>query len=66
MGHCQRKLEQECGCKVEPGLQKAILIDMLPATLMEGVMARLDASQTFDDVKCPILNYVETRVGCLR
>ena len=23
---CRRKLEQEYGCKVEPGLQKAILI----------------------------------------
>ena len=40
------------GCKVELGLQKAILIEMLPATLMEGVMARL--------VKRLILNYVET------
>ena len=59
---CGRKLEQEYGCKVEPGLQKAILIEMLPATLMEGVMARLDASQTFDDVKRLILNYVETRI----
>ena len=55
-------MEQEYGCKVEPGLQKAILIEMLPATLMEGVMARLDASQTFDDVKRLILNYVETRI----
>ena len=49
-------------CKVEPGLQKAVLIDILPATLMKGVMARLDASQTFDDVKRLILNYVETRI----
>ena len=46
---CRRKLEQEYGCKVEPGLQKAILIEMFRATLMEGVMARLDASQTVDD-----------------
>ena len=38
-------------CEVEPGLKKAILIAMLPATLMEGVMAR----------KRLILNYVETR-----
>ena len=35
---------------------------MLPATLVEGVMARLDASQTFDDVKRLILNFVETRI----
>ena len=33
---CGRKLEQEYGCKVESGLQKAILIEMLPAALMEG------------------------------
>ena len=46
---CRRKLEQEYGRKVEPGLQKAILIEMFRATLMEGVMARLDASQTDDD-----------------
>ena len=45
---CRGKLEQEYGCKVESGLQKAILIEMLTATLMEGVMALLDASQTFD------------------
>ena len=25
-------------------------------------MARLDASQAFNDVKCLILNYVETRI----
>ena len=47
---------------MESGLQKAILIDMLPAALMEGVMARLDVNQTFDDVKRLILNYVETRI----
>ena len=29
---------------------------------MEGVMARLDVNQTFDDVKRLILNYVETRI----
>ena len=55
---CGRTLEQEFGCKVESGLQKAILIEMLPAALMEGVMARLDVNQTFDDVKRLILNYV--------
>ena len=55
-------MEQEYGCKVESGLQKAILIEMLPAALMEGVMARLDVNQTFDDVKRLILNYVETRI----
>ena len=59
---CGRKLEQEYGCKVESGLEKAILIEMLPAALMEGVMARLDVNQTFDDVKRVILNYVETRI----
>ena len=58
---CQGKLEQEYGCKVELTLQKAIFIEMLLATLMEGVMARLDASQSLDDVKRIILNYVETR-----
>ena len=35
---------------------------MLPATLVEGAMARLDATQTFDDVKRLILNYVGTRI----
>ena len=44
---CGQKLEQEYGCKVESGLQKAILIEMLPAALMEGVMALLDVNQTF-------------------
>ena len=60
---CGRKLEQEYGCKVESGLQKAILIEMLPTALMEEVMARLDVNQTFDDVKRLILYFVETRLG---
>ena len=47
-------LVQEYGCKVESGLQKAILVEI--ATLMEGVLARLDVNQPFDDVKRLILN----------
>ena len=58
-----RKLKTQYSCDIPSGLQKAIVIEMLPASVMEGVMARLDKSnQDFHEVKAMILNYVETRM----
>ena len=39
-----RKLETEYKCNVDESLQKAILLEMLPTSMLEGVMARIDKS----------------------
>ena len=44
------------------GLKRAILVEMLPSTLIEGVMARLKQDDTYDSVKDMVLDYVSTRV----
>ena len=50
------------GVPIHEGLLKAILIEMLPANVMEGVMVRLDKSQKYADVKVMILNYIDHRI----
>ena len=43
------------------GLKRAILIEMLPSTLIEGVMARMKQGESYEDTKDMILNYASTR-----
>ena len=44
------------------GLKRAILVAMLPSTLIEGVMARLKQDDTYDSVKDMVIDYVSIRV----
>ena len=40
------------------GLKRAILVEMVPSTLIEGVMARLKQDDTHDSVKDMVLDHV--------
>ena len=44
------------------GLKRAILVEMLPSTLIERVKARLKQDDTYNSVKDMVLDYVSTRV----
>ena len=57
-----RRLEVEYEEKLGDGLKRAILIEMLPTTLTEGVMVRLKPGEKYPDVKDMVLAYVATKV----
>ncbi len=56
------RLKREYDEDIGDGLKKAILIEMLPGNLIEGVMVRLKKGDDFLATKDLILSYVETKV----
>ena len=57
-----RKLKTEYDCDIHENLLKAILIEMLPKDMLEGVMARMEKGTSFQNLKKMILTYAETRL----
>ena len=43
-------------------MKRAILIEMLPSTLTDGVMVRMKQGDKYPELKDLVLNYVATKV----
>ena len=58
----QRRMKVEYTEELGDGLKRAILIEMLPSSLTEGVMVRMKQGEKYPELKDMVLAYVATRV----